>query len=127
MTEARKEILNIFKNFGILTAKDISITLNKSISAVEYLISMLLKDGYIIRISRGKYKIAINDNPVTPIHYSKLEIDPIDYCLNNNINFPEGSIIKYISRWRNKNGIEDLYKAKEFLNRLIKFEESKRL
>jgi hypothetical protein len=37
----------------------------------------------------------------------------------------EGSVIKYISRWRDKNGLEDLYKCRHFLNKLIETEEAK--
>lgn len=33
--------------------------------------------------------------------------------------FLEGNIIKYLKRWEHKNGLEDLQKAQEYLNRLI--------
>lgn len=36
-----------------------------------------------------------------------------------------GNIIKYICRWKDKNGLEDLYKAQWYLNRLIKHVENK--
>jgi len=38
----------------------------------------------------------------------------------------EGQIIKYVSRWRDKNGIEDLKKAQHFLAKLIEYEEEQR-
>ena len=42
-----------------------------------------------------------------------------DYSYSQGLDFFEGNIIKYVTRWRHKNGIEDLYKAKQYLDRLI--------
>ena len=47
------------------------------------------------------------------------EIDVIDFCDIYKLDFIEGNIIKYIVRYKKKNGIEDLYKAKDYLYRLI--------
>jgi hypothetical protein len=55
-------------------------------------------------------------------HYSKLAIQPIEYIYKNNIPFPEGSVIKYVTRWRDKGGIKDLQKAKHFIELLIELE-----
>jgi hypothetical protein len=52
-------------------------------------------------------------------HYKRMKIQPVQYILANNIGFAEGNVIKYVSRWRNKNGIEDLKKARHFLDILI--------
>ena len=40
-------------------------------------------------------------------------IEPIDFIIANKLNFCEGNVVKYISRWRLKNGVEDLKKAKQ--------------
>ena len=56
-------------------------------------------------------------------HYSKMKIQPTEYILENEIPFCEGNIIKYISRWRNKNGIEDLKKVIHYAQILIANEE----
>jgi hypothetical protein len=58
-------------------------------------------------------------------HYKKLQIQPWDYILANNIGYCEGSAIKYLSRWRDKGGIQDLYKAKHFIDKLIEHEEQR--
>ena len=60
-----------------------------------------------------------------PNHYKNAgtEQDCIAYCLNNGIGFLEGNVIKYVTRWREKNGLEDLKKAQEYLRRLIANEE----
>jgi hypothetical protein len=52
-------------------------------------------------------------------HYKNLEIQPIDYILGNQLGYAEGNVIKYVSRWRDKGGIEDLRKAKQYIDFLI--------
>jgi len=68
-----------------------------------------------------KYKIT---EPATdPAHYH-LAIEPIDYILKNKLSYLEGNIIKYVSRWRQKGGAEDLRKAQVYLGWLIEEAES---
>ena len=55
-------------------------------------------------------------------HYKDMAIQPVEYIHKNNIPYIEGCIIKYVSRWRKKNGIEDLQKAKHFIDLLIELE-----
>ena len=55
-------------------------------------------------------------------HYKKLAIQPIEYIHANKLGFCEGSVIKYVTRWRDKNGIADLEKAKHFIELLIELE-----
>ena len=52
-------------------------------------------------------------------HYD-MKIQPIDFIMENNIGFCEGNIIKYVCRYENKNGIEDLRKARQYLEFLAK-------
>jgi hypothetical protein len=52
-------------------------------------------------------------------HYHKRNIQPIEYILDNDLNFCEGCVIKYVTRWRDKGGVEDLMKAKHYLEFLI--------
>lgn len=58
-------------------------------------------------------------------HYKKMKMQPTEYILANDLGFCEGNIVKYISRWRNKNGIEDLEKIIHYCNILINFEVEK--
>jgi len=44
-------------------------------------------------------------------HYSDMKIEPIELINALNLNFVHGCIVKYISRYKSKNGIEDLRKA----------------
>ena len=55
-------------------------------------------------------------------HYKGLAIQPIEYIHANGLGFIEGSVVKYISRWRQKGGIQDLEKVKHFVDLLIQME-----
>ena len=63
--------------------------------------------------------LSIMNTQVGGNHYTKMAIQPIAYIFANDIGFAEGNIIKYVSRYRNKNGLEDLKKARHMLNLLI--------
>ena len=52
-------------------------------------------------------------------HYTKFKIQPVEYILKNKLGFIEGAVIKYVTRWKGKNGIEDLKKARHFLDLYI--------
>ena len=54
----------------------------------------------------------------TPTHYDFV-IQPVDYIIKNGIGFCEGNVIKYISRWKLKNGRDDLLKARHYIDILI--------
>lgn len=58
-------------------------------------------------------------------HYREMAIQPADYILANRIGWAEGCAIAYISRWRQKGGIEDLEKAVHTLQLLIDAESAK--
>lgn len=60
------------------------------------------------------------DNPVRPNHYLRYKITPLRFIMENNLPFPVGNIIKYVCRFDAKNGLEDLEKAKEYLEILIR-------
>lgn len=55
-------------------------------------------------------------------HYKKAAIQPIDFILANNLGFCEGNAIKYIYRYQLKGGIEDLEKARHYIDFLIEAE-----
>jgi Protein of unknwon function (DUF3310) len=55
-------------------------------------------------------------------HYKEFEIQPVEFCFRNNIPYLEATAIKYLCRWRNKGGIQDLQKAKHFIDILIQME-----
>ena len=57
-------------------------------------------------------------------HYSKLAIQPYEYSIKNELNCYQFNVVKYVTRYKNKNGIEDLKKAIQTLEKLIEYEES---
>lgn len=54
----------------------------------------------------------------TPDHYD-MKIQPIEFIMANGLGFCEGNILKYISRYKQKGGVSDLYKAHYYLELLI--------
>lgn len=61
----------------------------------------------------------------SPAHYARFAIQPIDFIEANGLDFLQASVLKYLVRFPYKNGVEDLHKARDMLNRLIKREEQK--
>jgi hypothetical protein len=58
-------------------------------------------------------------------HYRKHKIQPWDIWEDHSLGAFEGSIIKYVLRYKDKNGVEDLKKARHTLDRLIEIEEGR--
>lgn len=67
------------------------------------------------------------DNVNNPSHYTAGGIETLDYIKAKVKDYPSyavGNILKYVSRYEHKNGIEDLKKAQFYLNDLIEWMES---
>ncbi len=60
-----------------------------------------------------------HDVQVGGSHYKGKSIQPWDYIAANNLGYFEGNIVKYVSRWRDKGGVDDLKKARHYLDKLI--------
>ncbi len=56
---------------------------------------------------------------LSPEHYSRWAIEPWDFIQANHLDFFRGNIIKYIMRFDHKNGLEDLMKARVYLDKMI--------
>lgn len=65
------------------------------------------------------------DTQVGGGHYKDMAIQPMEYSMKNGLDACQHTAIKYISRFRDKGGIEDLRKAKHVIDMLIQFEEEK--
>src|SRR5882724_12703139 len=60
------------------------------------------------------------DPPPSPGYYDgKTGMQPFDVIDEFGLDFYEGNVVKYIVRWRKKNGLDDLRKARTYLNRII--------
>lgn len=55
-------------------------------------------------------------------HYKKLKIQPMEYSMANKLDACQHTAIKYVTRFRDKGGIEDLRKAIHAIEMLIQFE-----
>lgn len=73
----------------------------------------------IYALSSGEHKQVGGD------HYQGTSMQPFDVIDAFGLDFYEGSAIKYLLRWRKKNGVEDLEKAKHYIEILIEKENNK--
>ena len=62
------------------------------------------------------------EKQVAGSHYKDLPIQPVEYIHANAMGYLEGNVVKYVSRWRKKNGLADLEKAKHYIELLIELE-----
>ncbi len=62
------------------------------------------------------------DDQVGGDHYKNYPIQPIDFFHENNIPVIEAGIMKYVLRHKNKNGKEDLLKARHLIDYLLEKE-----
>ena len=76
--------------------------------------------GQLEKISAA---IRANEKQVGGAHYAVKAIQPWDYIIANDLGYLEGNIVKYVSRWKAKGGIEDLKKAQHYLQKLIEVTE----
>lgn len=52
-------------------------------------------------------------------HYKSKGIQPWDYIEANNLDFFEGNALKYLTRWKEKDGVKDLEKAIHYIQKVI--------
>ena len=65
-----------------------------------------------------------NATQVGGTHYNA-PIQHWDYVIANDLDYFQGQITKYVTRWKNKNGLQDLYKARHFLDKYIEVTEAR--
>lgn len=66
-----------------------------------------------------------NDTQVGGSHYRGAPVQHWDMVAMHGLDYFQGQITKYVMRWRKKNGLQDLYKARHFLQKYIEVEEAK--
>lgn len=64
--------------------------------------------------------VATHDPVSKPNHYHRFKIEPIRFCMENELPFWAANVVKYVCRWDAKDGIQDLKKAKRYLEMRIK-------
>ncbi len=80
-------------------------------------VSTCLKSG-----CKTTIHVSALDKQVSGNHYKDMPIQPAQYIHANAMGYFEGNVVKYVSRWRKKNGIADLEKAKHYIDLLIQLE-----
>jgi hypothetical protein len=65
-----------------------------------------------------------NDTQIGGDHYKEKSIQPWDFIAANQLGYFEGNIVKYVSRWQDKGGINDLKKARHYLDKLIELKDN---
>ena len=76
--------------------------------------------NYIKKVAGSALDIQIGGN-----HYSKLKIQPMEYSMANGLDACQHTIVKYVTRFRDKAGAQDLEKARHVIDMLIEFETKK--
>ena len=66
--------------------------------------------------------MAANSRQVGGTHYGKVGRQHWDVVADFGLDYFQGQITKYVMRWRDKNGIEDLRKAHHFLEKYIELQ-----
>jgi hypothetical protein len=66
--------------------------------------------------------MAANNFQVGGDHYAKNAIQPWDYIVANELGYLEGNIVKYITRWRDKGGLQDIDKVIHYAQKLKEVE-----
>jgi hypothetical protein len=66
--------------------------------------------------------MSANDIQISGGHYKDKPIQPWDYIAANGLGYFEGNVVKYVTRHRDKDGVEDLRKARHYLDKLIELE-----
>lgn len=64
------------------------------------------------------------DTQIGGSHYKNMPIQPMQYSMANELDACQHTIIKYVTRFREKGGVQDLEKAKHVIDMLIEFEQN---
>ena len=104
---------------------------------VPYSVLSIERNGVRVRNDENEFFVPYNEislvkelkddgNPILiqvgGNHYKDFAIQPVEFTFKNNLNFLQGNVIKYICRYKNAKGKEDLEKAKHYIDLLIQFE-----
>jgi|TARA_R110000823_G_scaffold243115_1_gene367412 hypothetical protein len=99
------------KNVALIFTPDVAKS-QKKMSLLYAMTAILLMDSPLSKQVGGD-------------HYKNLVIQPFEFIERNGIGFAAGNIIKYVCRYKTKNGIEDLKKARHYIDLLIDLEKGK--
>lgn len=123
--EADEGVRNLWREYGRRPAKDPKVT-------VEDVLDKLRRHGKVVPNPKPAGHNHADDEACTAAytqvggdHYRQRSIQPWDIWQEYGMNAFEGAVLKYLLRWRDKGGVEDLKKARHTLDKLIELEEAK--
>ncbi len=76
-------------------------------------------------IDKGELLMEANEVQVGGDHYKKQTIQPWDAITAWKLGFLDGNAVKYLARWKTKNGLQDLRKAQHYITKLIEEEKAR--
>ena len=68
--------------------------------------------------------MSANDIQIQGDHYKRHKFETWDVIHDWGLGYFDGNAVKYLSRWRNKGGVQDLHKAKHYIEKLIELQET---
>lgn len=68
--------------------------------------------------------MAANDIQIGGAHYKHRLYETWDVIVDWNLGYLDGNAVKYLSRWKSKGGVQDLEKAKHYIEKLIENEKA---
>jgi hypothetical protein len=78
------------------------------------------------RLKAHRSDLKATDKQIGGKHYTGLKIAPIEFIVKNKLSFIQVCVIKYICRFENKNGVEDLEKIKHYCDLQIQLLQNKK-
>ena len=90
----------------------------------DYYLRRMQEDREQVKAERNE---AILDKQVGGDHYKDCKIQPVEYIHANGLDYFEGNVIKYVCRYKHKNGIQDLEKIKHYCDlEILKLKQTKK-
>lgn len=120
--ESEKLFFNTKFRITISVVSNLAILLKLKNDGKYILFDNVKKDKPMNEATKQPETQAATNKQVGGSHY-QLPIQPIEYILANGLGYCEANVVKYVSRWRNKGGVQDLKKAIHYLEMLIEQEE----
>ena len=84
----------------------------------DELLDKLIKEKEVTIQKEAKSAL---DYQVGGNHYHQMAYQPLSFIMELGLNFCEGNIVKYVARYKFKNGLQDLKKAQHYLKFLLEF------
>ena len=88
----------------------------------EVIINNIVENSFDKVVGKEEKSKSAWDNQIGGNYYKK-GIQPMEYSMKNGLDALQHTIIKYVTRFRDKNGLQDLHKAKHCIEMLIEYEE----